>query len=292
MKTTNKFLALALVAVAMGFASCSKDDDSAQKVAENFSQDIIGMWEGVERTDNETNGNAEARIAYYTDGTYIHYRKIADVWFPRFDDVSEYNIEGNKLTSCWKPVKAENYSFEWWNIEAIKDGVMKWSARRENKDGSQYTATFTWKKVDDTLTSEQILAKLSGTWIYDEITQTTFLKGEVVDVISHPWVPQATFTFNSDGKYWFSFPNPNDATKKDITEYTYTIKGNVLTSVSWKNLVDGVGYDEHSIMGKKVVDAISDDELILIEYSEIAEVVENDSFDAFLMVAHLKRIEE
>ncbi|MCQ2259402.1 MAG: hypothetical protein MJZ41_15660 [Bacteroidaceae bacterium] len=287
MKTTNKFLALALLAVAMVFVSCSKDDDSAQKGADNFSHDIIGMWEGVEMTGDEANGNAKARIAYYADGTYIHYRKLADVWFPRLDDACEYNIEGNKLTSRWKPEMAENYSSEWWNIDAINDGVMKWSAIRERKDGSQYTATFTWKKVDDVLTSEQIQAKLSGTWTYDKIQNITLLKGEVVKSDIPSFVPQATYTFTNDGKYSFYLPDPDDPTKQRINTYTYILKGDVLCLVTETLWDDGVKRDERSVKGKFLIHAISDDQIILIACAEMPLI----GSDTALMIEYLKRVE-
>ena len=37
---------------------------------------------------------------------------------------------------------------EWWEIESIEDGVMKWKALRQNADGTTYTATFEMKKID------------------------------------------------------------------------------------------------------------------------------------------------
>lgn len=33
-------------------------------------------------------------------------------------------------------------SSTWWEIESIKDGVMKWTALRMREDGTTYTATF------------------------------------------------------------------------------------------------------------------------------------------------------
>ena len=294
MKTTNRVLALALVAVAIIFASCSKDDDSAQKDADNFSCDIIGMWEGVEVTGEETNGNAEARIAYFDDGTYIQYSKLADVWFPRRDDASEYSIEANKLTSRWKPKYAKDYSSEWWNIDAIKNGVMKWSARRERKDGSQYTATFTWKKVDDTLTSEQIMAKLTGTWEDVDSKNFSLLKGEIIDTTLNLVPPQlaSTLTFNNDGKCWFSLPDVIESTKKFTAEYTYSVKGNVLTLITEKFLVDGVETEEHVVNDIRVVNAISDDELILVLYEEFEEeFIELLGHDAALSYIRMKKVE-
>ena len=37
-------------------------------------------------------------------------------------------------------------SSTWWEIESIKDGVMKWTALRMREDGTTYTATFSMTK--------------------------------------------------------------------------------------------------------------------------------------------------
>ena len=53
-----------------------------QKVTADYSQDIIGMWEGVEMTGDETYGDANHRIEYKADGTYTYYDKVGDSWVP------------------------------------------------------------------------------------------------------------------------------------------------------------------------------------------------------------------
>lgn len=259
MKTVCNYATLALVAVAMVFASCSNDDDSAQKAAENFPQDIIGMWEGVEKTGDESNGNADDRIAYFADGIYIYFRKFADVWFPRGDEASEYSIEGSKLTSRWKAHDAADYCSEWWNIDAIQDRVMKWSASREHNDCSPYTATYTWKKLGDNLASDQLLTQISGSWTEEEMRSISLLKGEVVSIDTAAWVPQDTYTFFPDCKFWFAYPAPSESADKRVTEYTFTIKGNVISLANEKMMVDGVVLDERPMSGTYVVYPISDD---------------------------------
>ena len=118
-----------------------------QKVTADYSQDIIGMWEGVEMTGYETYGNAEARIEYKADGTYTYYTKQGNYWVPSTNVDNEYNVDGDWLASRWRPEPGKNFNYEWWDIDYIKDGVMKWSALREKEDGTRFTTTFTWKKV-------------------------------------------------------------------------------------------------------------------------------------------------
>ena len=117
------------------------------KVTADYSQDIIGMWEGVEMTGEETYGDANHRIYYKEDGTYTYYDKVGDSWVPSKNAGNEYNVDGDWLATRWQPTEGADYEYEWWDIDEIKDGTMKWSALREKEDGTRYTTTFTWKKI-------------------------------------------------------------------------------------------------------------------------------------------------
>ena len=118
-----------------------------EKVTADYSQDIIGMWEGVEMTGDETYGDANHRIEYKADGTYVYYDKDGDDWKLSEDVDNEYNVDGDWLAFRWRPKAGADFEYEWWDIDEIKDGTMKWSALREKGDGTRYTTTFTWKKV-------------------------------------------------------------------------------------------------------------------------------------------------
>lgn len=117
------------------------------KVTADYSNDIIGMWEGVEMTGYETYGNAEHRILYNADGTYVYFVKSGDDWVPSSNVDNEYNVDGDWLATRWRPEAGADYNYEWWDIDEIKDGTMKWSALREKEKGEHFTTTFTWKKV-------------------------------------------------------------------------------------------------------------------------------------------------
>ena len=120
-----------------------------QRVAVDYSENIIGTWEGVEMTGDETYGNAEARIAYLSDGTYRYYQKNSKgEWEVKASqELSEYNVDGDWLATRWQEKDGE-MNYEWWDIDEIKDGQMKWSALREREDGTRFTTTFTWRKVE------------------------------------------------------------------------------------------------------------------------------------------------
>ena len=123
------------------------DNLTFQKVTADYSQDIIGMWEGVEMTGEETYGDANHRIEYKTDGTYVYYDKDGDNWKSSENVDNEYNVDGDWLATRWRPAAGADYEYEWWDIAEIKDGTMKWSALREKGDKTRYTTTFTWKKI-------------------------------------------------------------------------------------------------------------------------------------------------
>lgn len=117
------------------------------KVKADFSKDIIGLWEGVAMTGYETYGNTDARIEYKADGSYVYYTKEDDGWAVSKNADNEYNVDGDWLATRWRPEPGRDYNYEWWDIDEIKDGTMKWSALRKKEDGSLFNTTFTWKKV-------------------------------------------------------------------------------------------------------------------------------------------------
>ena len=117
------------------------------KVTADYSQSIIGLWEGVEMTGDETYGDANHRIEYKVDGTYTYYNNIENSWVPSNNVDNEYNVDGDWIATRWRPTAGADYEYEWWDIDEIKDGTMKWSALREKESGERFATTFTWKKI-------------------------------------------------------------------------------------------------------------------------------------------------
>ena len=121
-----------------------------KRVTADYSEDIIGMWEVTEMTGEETYNDDNARLAFLADGTYRYYRKddTGEWQLVSTRDVEEYFVDGDWLATRWQEAGGE-MNYEWWDIDEIKDGQMKWSALREREDGTRFTTTFTWKKVSD-----------------------------------------------------------------------------------------------------------------------------------------------
>ena len=55
-------------------------------------------------------------------------------------------LDSNLLCMRW--INAETEYSEWWEIESIEDGVMKWKALRKDTDGNTFTSTFEMTKVN------------------------------------------------------------------------------------------------------------------------------------------------
>ena len=100
-------------------------------------------------TGEETYNDDNARLAFLADGTYRYYRKddTGDWQLVSTRDVEEYFVDGDWVATRWQETGGE-MNYEWWDIDEIKDGQMKWSALREREDGTRFTTTFTWRKVE------------------------------------------------------------------------------------------------------------------------------------------------
>ena len=129
-----------------GLVRSDEDIVRCEKLDVDFSADIIGMWEGQVTSEQDTYGDGLLhRWEYKADGTYVYYVKDGDNWVPSANTLNEYFVAGNLLCSRW--INAGTELREWWEIESIENGVMKWTALRQKEDGTTYTANFEMTKV-------------------------------------------------------------------------------------------------------------------------------------------------
>ena len=126
------------------------DNERYIRINKDFENDIIGTWEGkvTSAEDEHTDGELH-RWEYKADGTYVYYNKVGDEWVNSNDVLAEYFVDGILLCTPWKQTADSKELREWWEIESINDGVMKWTALRMRDDGTTYTATFQMTKVKD-----------------------------------------------------------------------------------------------------------------------------------------------
>lgn len=124
------------------------DKERYIRITDDYENDIIGTWEGkvTSSEDEHTDGELH-RWEYKANGTYVYYSKENDEWKASNDVMADYFVDGILLCTRWKKTIDSNELREWWEIESIKDGVMKWKALRMREDGTTYTATFEMTKV-------------------------------------------------------------------------------------------------------------------------------------------------
>ena len=120
-----------------------------ERIISDYKDAIIGTWEGKVTSENDEHSDGELhRWEYRADGTYVYYSKVDGEWKADTDVLAEYFVDGILLCTRWKKTADSEELREWWEIESIKDGVMKWTALRQRENGSTYTATFEMKKVE------------------------------------------------------------------------------------------------------------------------------------------------
>ena len=119
------------------------------KVAKDFKQDILGLWECTGLTGIETNNDANARLEFLADDTYKFWRKNdAGEWEAvTTREFQDYFVDGTLLATIWKN-QGEDELREWWEIASIADGQMQWTALRQQTDGSTIQQGMTWKKIE------------------------------------------------------------------------------------------------------------------------------------------------
>ena len=119
------------------------------KVAKDFKQDILGLWECTGLTGIETNNDSNARLEFLADDTYKFWRKNdAGEWEAvTTREFQDYFVDGTLLATIWKN-QGEDELREWWEIASIADGQMQWTALRQQTDGSTIQQGMTWKKIE------------------------------------------------------------------------------------------------------------------------------------------------
>ena len=142
-----------------------------RRVTADYSADIIGMWEGYSTGEegSEFDDGENHRWEYMTDGSFNYFHKVDGQWQISDDDYADYFVDGNLLCTRWKNAGAGNEEHrEWWEIESIENGVMKWKALRQKEDGTTYTATFEMKKID-VPTQAEVEQNIIGRWMTTKI---------------------------------------------------------------------------------------------------------------------------
>ena len=120
------------------------------RITNDYKDAIIGLWEGrsTGAEGSEFDDGENHRWEYLADGTFRYYYNVNDQWQMSNDVLHDYFVDGTLLCTRWKNAgEGQEENREWWEIESIENGVMKWTAQRMREDGTTYTATFEMIKV-------------------------------------------------------------------------------------------------------------------------------------------------
>ena len=234
------------------------------RVTNDYQDDILGMWEGCSTgaEGSEFDDGENHRWVYTDSGTFYYYHKVDGKWQLSFDEYAKYFVDGNLLCTRWKNAgEGQEEHREWWEIESIENGVMKWKALRMREDGSTYTATFEMIKIPYP-TEEEIQQNIVGKWINTSINDQDILSNQ-----------KFVYEFGTDNKGLVSYSgNPaygdNDAWY-DKKEFYAGIKDNEILSY--------INYDENTLLVQRLtITSISANKMdCIVEIGEISNVGAN-----------------
>jgi hypothetical protein len=123
---------------------------TSKKVEADFSQSILGLWEGqITSGQNPYDDGKKHRWEYKSNGTFVYYNQADGQWVPEGGSLSEFFVDGNLLCTRWKVPGNEAEYREWWEIKSLENGTMIWTAFRKKADGSTQTESFTLTKVEE-----------------------------------------------------------------------------------------------------------------------------------------------
>ena len=124
-----------------------------EKLTRDYREAIIGLWEGRVSSEegSEFDDGKLHRWEFKDDGTFVFYfQDENDEWYASNDEFAEYFCDGTLLCTRWKNVgEGTKENREWWEIQSIKNGVMKWYGLRQREDGTTYVASFYMTKVEE-----------------------------------------------------------------------------------------------------------------------------------------------
>ena len=142
-----------------------------KKVKTDYSAAVLGLWEGqMVSQESEYDDGQEHRWLFNEDGTFAFYLKNEKgIWVEKDDEFASYFVAGDLLCTRWKNAGVgAKEGREWWDITAVSEDRMVWTALREKKDGTRYTAAFSMKKIGAP-TQAEIEAAIVGKWMNAEM---------------------------------------------------------------------------------------------------------------------------
>ena len=138
-----------VVEVRNGETTIRESKQRLVKLATDYQQAALGLWECRELTGVETYNDANARLEFFADGNYNYWRKDeAGQWQQVTDrEFQNFFVDGTLLATRWKAI-GDSEKHEWWEISDISGSQMVWTALRANQDGTTAQQGVKWGKVN------------------------------------------------------------------------------------------------------------------------------------------------
>lgn len=205
---TNKSFTLAIMAMAMVFASCSKDGNSEKPSQKEIETKIVGKWKRISENGKPVTTNRSSILTYYSDGTgtrsyYYHDASInKSAWYSK--SPMSYSLNGNQL--CEKELVSGFYTDAslYSEILAISDDEMNMLNTKRIYDGKEETVnqnrTYTRVTLDKDYSKE-----ILGLWRGIVSTNDTYGGSNIYLLYSEDGT-YSYFTKNEDGQ-WGTFKN-------------------------------------------------------------------------------------
>lgn len=211
---------------------------------------IVGLWQGVNMTGDETFGNSKHRWRYnqgssYNAGSsggagYSYYVRDAEGnWVAKPQSVSEYFIHGDWFFTRWSDDQGGT-NYECWDIVLIDDQKMQWSASRANQKGTYDMTTLEMKRVDE---QTEVMQQLPGTWKMVSLNGKACLTNEETVItydaegknymsvsLSIPVLKKWAWAVKEPGTYLWS---ANGILEERNTQYTAQIMTEGITASTW-----------------------------------------------------------
>ena len=249
-----------------------------KRVDADYSTAILGLWEGqMVSSESEYDDGQEHRWLYKEDGTFTFYLKNEEgIWVEKNDAYADYIVAGDLLCTRWKNAGlGTKEGREWWEITALGENSMVWTALREKKDGTRYTAAYSMKKVS-VPTKAEIEKALIGKWMTEKFNGEKALTNQ-----------KAVFTFLS--RTQAAITASVDDKAAGLTgwicqhEYDYEVEGNTITLTS--------KVDEHTTYVEEMIVDYLDSESLRCQHKH-TEIVDGASRPSPTIAVELKKQEK
>jgi len=208
----------------------NRDKMDFQRVNNDYTALILGLWEGTQVIGEQTHGDAEHRWEYKSDGTFIYYSKDKDgKWIPDPDNEGNtFFVKGDYVVSNWS-YKGVSYQ-ESWDVITCNSYEMEWTALRHADDGSEFTTTLRMKRVID---QEEISKKILGKWKTYSINNQEVLTDSrnVLTFCEDGTLMQTNF---ADGKWEYQVVDEYTVFEKEVI---YLSTRNTVVSINDKEMI-------------------------------------------------------